>query len=238
MITPPWVGRYTGRQPLDFPCRHRSSPNLGGRFRTRSAGLPPCAGLVGQRRHPALVAVRALPVNAALPHEVAGPEPAGSHLPQRRAGGPGVATPGYRHGAHARARLRWAFARTDTVFYVATADNAASLHLHSALGFQEVKRFGSDRSAAGVDVLSQLVRSTAPYGPGPLEAQPHKQHRRTAVNCNPALDAFGAGMEDAGPVRGRDPWSASAVPLRHVSPDALPMSAVSAREPDGAHAIG
>jgi hypothetical protein len=59
------------------------------------------------------------------------------------------------------------------VFYVAGADNAASLHVHAALGFQEVKRFDSDRSAAGVDVLSQLVRSTATYGPGPLEAQPH-----------------------------------------------------------------
>ena len=53
--------------------------------------------------------------------------------------------------------LRWAFARTDRVFYVAGADNAASLHLHAALGFQEVKRFASERSAAGVDVLSQLV---------------------------------------------------------------------------------
>lgn len=72
-----------------------------------------------------------------------------------------------------RARLRWALARTDTVFYVASADNAASLHLHGALGFQEIKRFRSDRSAIGVDVLSQLVKSTAPYGQGPLEAQPH-----------------------------------------------------------------
>lgn len=81
--------------------------------------------------------------------------------------GRGIAT------ALTRARLRWAFTRTDTVFYVAGADNVASLHLHAALGFQEVKRFGSDRSATGVDVLSQLVSSTAPYGPGPLEAQPH-----------------------------------------------------------------
>jgi len=81
--------------------------------------------------------------------------------------GRGIAT------ALTRARLRWAFARADTVFYVAGADNAASLRLHAALGFQEVKRFDSDRSAAGVDVLSQLVRSTATYGPGPLEAQPH-----------------------------------------------------------------
>ena len=72
-----------------------------------------------------------------------------------------------------RARLRWAFTHTDMVFYVAGADNAASLHLHAALGFQEVKRFDSDRSAAGVDVLSQLARNTATYGPGPLEAQSH-----------------------------------------------------------------
>jgi len=71
-----------------------------------------------------------------------------------------------------RARLRWAFARTGTVFYVAGADNAASLRLHAALGFQEVMRFDSDRSPAGVDVLSQLVRSTATCGPAPLEAQP------------------------------------------------------------------
>lgn len=81
--------------------------------------------------------------------------------------GRGIAT------ALTRARLRWAFARTGTVFYVAGADNAASLHLHAALGFQEVKRFESDRFAAGVEVLSQLVRSPAPDGPGPLEARPH-----------------------------------------------------------------
>jgi aminoglycoside 6'-N-acetyltransferase I len=102
----------------------------------------------------------------------AGPEtPAGCYLsgvlvdPAWR--GRGVAT------ALTRARLRWAFARTGTVFYVAGAGHAASLRLHAALGFQEVGRFGSDRSPAGVDVLSQLVRSTAPDGPGPLEAQPH-----------------------------------------------------------------
>jgi RimJ/RimL family protein N-acetyltransferase len=81
--------------------------------------------------------------------------------------GRGIAT------ALTRARLRWAFARTDRVFYVAGAGNADSLRLHAALGFQEVKRFDSDRSATGVDVLSQLVRSTSPYGPGPLKAQPH-----------------------------------------------------------------
>jgi ribosomal protein S18 acetylase RimI-like enzyme len=58
-----------------------------------------------------------------------------------------------------QARLRWVFARTDEVFYVTGADNVASLHLHSALGFQETKRLGSDRSAAGVDVLARLARN-------------------------------------------------------------------------------
>ena len=38
-----------------------------------------------------------------------------------------------------RARLRWVFARADEVFYVAGAGNIASLHLHTALGFQEIK---------------------------------------------------------------------------------------------------
>ena len=60
-----------------------------------------------------------------------------------------------------RARLRWVFARADEAFYVAGADNIASLHLHAALGFQEITRFESDRSAAGVDVLSCLTRSVA-----------------------------------------------------------------------------
>jgi ribosomal protein S18 acetylase RimI-like enzyme len=58
-----------------------------------------------------------------------------------------------------RTRLRWAFARTGTVFYVTGADNGASLHLHAAFGFQELGRFPSERSAAGVDVLSQLIRT-------------------------------------------------------------------------------
>jgi aminoglycoside 6'-N-acetyltransferase I len=69
--------------------------------------------------------------------------------------GRGIAT------ALTRARLRWAFARTSTVFYVTGTDNAASLHLHAALGFEEIRRFASERSAAGVAVLSQLVRTTA-----------------------------------------------------------------------------
>jgi ribosomal protein S18 acetylase RimI-like enzyme len=60
-----------------------------------------------------------------------------------------------------RARLRWVFARTDETFYVAGADNIAPLHLHAALGFQGMKRFESDRSAAGVDVLSRLARAAA-----------------------------------------------------------------------------
>jgi ribosomal protein S18 acetylase RimI-like enzyme len=63
----------------------------------------------------------------------------------------GVAT------ALTQARLRWAFTRTGTVFYMTGADNTASLRLHAALGFQEIRRFASERSAAGVDVLSQLT---------------------------------------------------------------------------------
>jgi len=60
-----------------------------------------------------------------------------------------------------RARLRWIFARTDEAFCVIGADNSASLQLHAALGFQEVQGFPSDRSAAGVDVLSRLARAAA-----------------------------------------------------------------------------
>jgi ribosomal protein S18 acetylase RimI-like enzyme len=60
-----------------------------------------------------------------------------------------------------RARLEWVFARTAEVFYVTGVDNLASLQLHAALGFRELKRFGSERSAAGVDVLSRLVRTAA-----------------------------------------------------------------------------
>jgi ribosomal protein S18 acetylase RimI-like enzyme len=78
--------------------------------------------------------------------------------------GRGIAT------ALTRARLRWAFTHTDTVRYVTGADNPASLRLHAALGFQEVKRFESDRSTAGIDVLSQLVRNTATSRAGPLDA--------------------------------------------------------------------
>jgi ribosomal protein S18 acetylase RimI-like enzyme len=95
-----------------------------------------------------------------LPAGDAGPgTPAGYYLagvlvdPAWR--GRGIAT------ALTLARLSWAFARTGTVFYVTGADNAASLHLHAALGFQEINRFASERSAAGVDVLSQLVRTAA-----------------------------------------------------------------------------
>jgi predicted GNAT family acetyltransferase len=57
-----------------------------------------------------------------------------------------------------QARLRWAFGCTGTVFYVTGADNTASLHLHAALGFQEIKRFDSERSTAGVDVLSAMQK--------------------------------------------------------------------------------
>ena len=105
-----------------------------------------------------------------LPEGAAGPgTPAGCYLsgvlvdPVWR--GRGIAT------ALTRARLRWAFAHTDTVFYVTGSDNPASLRLHAALGFQEVNRFGSERSAAGVDVLSQLAGRTASATAGPPDAR-------------------------------------------------------------------
>jgi hypothetical protein len=71
-----------------------------------------------------------------------------------------VARPGH-PTALTPARLRWALARTGTVFYMTGADNAASLHLHAALGFREISRFASERPTAGLDVLSQLVRTAA-----------------------------------------------------------------------------
>jgi hypothetical protein len=40
------------------------------------------------------------------------------------------------------------------VLYVTGADNTVSLHLHAVLGFQEIKRFRSERSAVGKEVLS------------------------------------------------------------------------------------
>jgi len=69
-----------------------------------------------------------------------------------------------------RARLRWVFARADEAFYLTGADNIASLHLHSAFGFQELKRLRSERSATGVDVLSQLARAVADPDVRPLPA--------------------------------------------------------------------
>lgn len=58
------------------------------------------------------------------------------------------------------------------------------------------------------------------------------------MNCNPKLQrAVGAGMKDVELPKGRVLWSATAASLRPASPDTLPVSAVSAREPDGAHAI-
>jgi ribosomal protein S18 acetylase RimI-like enzyme len=63
-----------------------------------------------------------------------------------------------------QARLHWVFDRTGEAFYVTGTDNIASLHLHAAFGFQELKRFGSERSASGVDVLSRLTRAAASPG--------------------------------------------------------------------------
>jgi hypothetical protein len=45
---------------------------------------------------------------------------------------------------------------------VTGADNLASVRLHAVLGFHEMKRLASERSAAGVDVLSRLTRAACP----------------------------------------------------------------------------
>ena len=57
-------------------------------------------------------------------------------------------------------------------------------------------------------------------------------------NCNPAMSVKGAGRQDTRPFTGRDRWSGTAAPRQPALPHALPTSAVSARGPDGAHAIG
>jgi aminoglycoside 6'-N-acetyltransferase I len=70
------------------------------------------------------------------------------------------------------ARLRWAFAHVGTVFYVTGADNTVSLHLHGALDFQEIKRFDSKRSAAGVDVPLELTCTAAVTKPARFRGEP------------------------------------------------------------------
>jgi aminoglycoside 6'-N-acetyltransferase I len=59
-----------------------------------------------------------------------------------------------------RARLHWVFARADEAFYVARAANIAS-HRFTPRSVPKMKRFGSDGSAAGVNVLSRLARAAA-----------------------------------------------------------------------------
>jgi hypothetical protein len=81
------------------------------------------------------------------------------------------------------------FAHTDAVLYVAGADNAASLRLHAALGFQEVKRFESGRSAAGVDVLSQLVKEHGHLWAGTAGSP-------TALSARIAVVRIGSGWTD------------------------------------------
>ena len=74
-----------------------------------------------------------------------------------------------------RARLRWAFAHTGTVFYVAGADNAASFRLHEALGFQEVKRC---LTSIAIDRTVTLVD---PPRPPAGTISPHRHH---AIHSN------------------------------------------------------
>jgi ribosomal protein S18 acetylase RimI-like enzyme len=60
-----------------------------------------------------------------------------------------------------RARLRWAWSRTDRVWYFASADNPASLDLHRGLGFREHTRefaFPGVIFAGGSGVLCVLHR--------------------------------------------------------------------------------
>jgi hypothetical protein len=57
-----------------------------------------------------------------------------------------------------------------------------------------------------------------------------------SVRYSLLADLGGAGMQDAGAFTGRDPLGGTAAPLRHLPPDALPMSALPADGPDGAHA--
>jgi L-amino acid N-acyltransferase YncA len=45
------------------------------------------------------------------------------------------------------------------MFYVTGADNTASLHLHAVLGFREIRRFRSERSAVGKVMLSRLAKT-------------------------------------------------------------------------------
>jgi L-amino acid N-acyltransferase YncA len=45
------------------------------------------------------------------------------------------------------------------MFYVTGEDNTASLHLHAVLGFQEIGRFRSERSAVGTEMLSRLAKT-------------------------------------------------------------------------------
>lgn len=59
------------------------------------------------------------------------------------------------------ARLDWCWARTDRVWYFASADNRASLDAHRGLGFREVTRefqFAGVEFAGGVGVLSVCER--------------------------------------------------------------------------------
>ncbi len=86
-----------------------------------------------------------------------------------------------------QARLRWAAGRTDRIYYVSNARNAASIALHAALGFEEVARgaaFHDITFEGGVGVLccarlgrwaggadqagnAESMKKTGPPSPGP-----------------------------------------------------------------------
>jgi aminoglycoside 6'-N-acetyltransferase I len=96
-----------------------------------------------------------------LAADAAAPGGSGWSQSQRRAGGSVWRRRGI-GAALTRARLAWVFARADEVPYATGADNLASVRLHAVLGSHEMKRPASERSAAGVDVLSRLTRAACP----------------------------------------------------------------------------
>jgi ribosomal protein S18 acetylase RimI-like enzyme len=77
-----------------------------------------------------------------------------------------VGVPWRRRGlaeAVTRARLSWAWSRTDRVFYFASLQNPASLDLHRRLGFEEVTR---DFSVPGVDFAGGVGVLSVVHRPG------------------------------------------------------------------------
>src|SRR6266568_6859248 len=85
--------------------------------------------------------------------------------------------------------------------------------------------------------------STPVPGCGPAAGSPSPSTRSgrtssTRTRASRSRYPPGDGTQDAGLFTDRDPLSGTAAPLRRLTPDARPVSALSADEPDGAHAAG